>query len=94
LQAIPRASGTRSDFVGRDVSGSFIKTVPEKGAPSYKELGINQTRANRALKLCGLPQAKREEFIAELKTTEKGVTPNAVWQRLRKELKCCVTGSE
>jgi hypothetical protein len=34
-----------------------------------------------------IPQAKREEFIAELKTTEKGVTPNAVWQRLRKELK-------
>jgi hypothetical protein len=61
-----------------------MKTVPDKDAPSYKELGINQTRANCAIKLCGLSQAKREELIADLKTTEKGVTPNAVWQRLQR----------
>jgi hypothetical protein len=78
LAAVPRANGSRGTLAGRDSSGGLIKNPPEKAAPSYKELGINRNRANSALKLYDIPQAKREEFIAELKTTEKGVTPNAV----------------
>src|SRR6516162_2229453 len=68
---LPKATGTRSQFKGKDASGAFTINAPEKVVQSYKEQGINPRLADRARKFAAMPPDEFEGRIRD--SAEAGI---------------------
>ncbi len=78
LKALPKATGSRGQARGRDISGGTKLVPPENSAPSFADLGVDKKTAAIARQLIALPAAtreaiaQREDTLAHARRRQKG----------------------
>ncbi len=79
LRDMPKATGTRGDFRGKDSSGSYRKEPPENSIPTLADLHVDRKTAMVAQHLAELPEnvrqaiARRETTLTEARRQQRHV---------------------
>ncbi|MFO7899032.1 MAG: MT-A70 family methyltransferase [Planctomycetota bacterium] len=73
LAATERATGTRGQLKGRDVSGGAVTLPPEERVPTLAELGLTKRESAEAQTLAAIPEPEFQAVLDEGKTVATAV---------------------